>query len=71
MFTMVDEMLDRAYQQGRAELNAGIARSLAQLASTVSDELQGASPVRMERAVETPAQQRLASSTDLPKRSAG
>ena len=37
---MVDEMLDRAYQQGRAELNAGIARSLAQLASTVSDGLK-------------------------------
>jgi hypothetical protein len=35
MFTMVDEMLDRAYQQGRAELNAGIARSIAQLTSTL------------------------------------
>jgi hypothetical protein len=40
MFTMVDEMLDRAYQQGRAELNDGIARSLARLASTVGDGLR-------------------------------
>ncbi len=67
MFTMVDEMLDRAYQQGRAELNAGIARSLAQLASTVGDETQGASPDRMERAVETPGPAKARESTDLPR----
>jgi hypothetical protein len=40
MFTMVDEMLDRAYQQGRAELNAGIARSVAQLASTLGESFK-------------------------------
>ncbi len=32
MLTMMDEIFDRTYQQGRAELNAGIDRAIANVA---------------------------------------
>ncbi|HKX92537.1 MAG TPA: hypothetical protein VJM15_08970 [Sphingomicrobium sp.] len=34
---MVDEIFDRTYQNGRAELNAGIARGFAKLGSMLSE----------------------------------
>jgi hypothetical protein len=37
---MMDEMFDRAYRQGRTELNAGIQRALTQLSRTVGDGLE-------------------------------
>ena len=37
MITMMDEIFDRNYQAGRAELNAGIDRALARLAKAVGD----------------------------------
>ena len=37
---MVDEMFDRAYQSGRAELNASIDGSFGQLSRTVGDGLR-------------------------------
>lgn len=37
MVTMVDEIFDRTYQNGRAELNAGIARGFAKLGSMLSE----------------------------------
>jgi hypothetical protein len=40
MFTMIDEMFDRDYQYGRAQLNAGIDRAVAHLARTLGDSLK-------------------------------
>jgi len=37
MVTMVDEMFDRAYQTGRADLNAGVGALFAQLAKAVGN----------------------------------
>jgi hypothetical protein len=37
---MIDDMFDRSYRDARAELNAGIDRSLTQLARTVGDGLK-------------------------------
>jgi hypothetical protein len=40
MFIMIDEMFDRDYQHGRAQLNAGIDRAVAHLARTLGDSLK-------------------------------
>jgi len=40
MITMVDEIFDRTYQSGRAQLNAGIDRALASLARTLGDSFK-------------------------------
>jgi hypothetical protein len=40
MTLMRDEMFDRDYQWGRAELNAGIDRALAEIGRTVGDSLK-------------------------------
>jgi hypothetical protein len=37
---MVDEMLDRAYREGRAELNAGIAQALGHLSRVMGDSFR-------------------------------
>lgn len=37
---MVDEIFDRTYQSGRAELNAGLDRGLARLRDTVGKSLE-------------------------------
>ena len=37
---MIDEIFDRNYQAGRAELNAGIDRAISSLARTVGDSLK-------------------------------
>ena len=37
---MVDEMFDRTYQAGRADLNAGIDRAIARLGRTLGDSLK-------------------------------
>lgn len=37
---MIDEIFDRNYQAGRAELNAGIDRAVSGLARTVGDSLK-------------------------------
>lgn len=36
---MVDEIFDRTYQAGRADLNAGIGRGLARLGGTIAKSL--------------------------------
>lgn len=40
MVTMMDEIFDRTYQSGRAELNAGLDRAFAKIGRTVSDSLK-------------------------------
>ena len=37
---MVDEIFDRNYQQGRAELHAGLASAFGRIASSVSNTLK-------------------------------
>ena len=37
---MVDEIFDRTYQAGRADLNAGIGRGLARLGATIGKSLE-------------------------------
>ncbi len=37
MFTMVDEIFDRGYQDGRAELHAGLDRAFAGIGRAVAD----------------------------------
>ena len=37
---MMDEIFDRTYQSGRANLNAGIDRGLAKLGRTLSDSFE-------------------------------
>lgn len=37
---MIDDLFDRAYRDGRAELNAGLDHALAQFARTVGDGLR-------------------------------
>ena len=40
MITMIDELFDRNYQAGRANLNAGIDRAIANFSRTVGDTLK-------------------------------
>lgn len=40
MLTMVDEIFDRAYREGRAELNASLARSIAGLGQKIGDSFR-------------------------------
>ena len=40
MITMIDEIYDRGYQHGRAQLNSGIDRSLATISSELSKSLR-------------------------------
>jgi len=40
MVTMVDEIFDRTYQSGRAQMNAGIDRAFAKLARTLGDSFK-------------------------------
>lgn len=40
MFTMVDEIFDRAYQAGRAELNAAIIGGFAQLGRAIGNSFE-------------------------------
>ena len=40
MITMVDEIFDRTYQAGRAELNASLDRAFVGLGRTVGDALR-------------------------------
>jgi len=40
MVTMVDEHFDRAYREGRAQLNAGIASAISGLARTLGDSFR-------------------------------
>jgi hypothetical protein len=40
MVTMVDEMFDRAYQAGRADLNAGIEAALSRLVKAVGNSFK-------------------------------
>jgi hypothetical protein len=40
MHTMVDEIFDRTYQQGRADLNAGIDHAVASVASELGKSLK-------------------------------
>ena len=37
---MIDEIYDRTYQAGRADMNAGIDRALAAIGKTVGDSLK-------------------------------
>jgi hypothetical protein len=40
MITMVDEIFDRHYQAGRAELNAGLARAFSRFGRTIGDSFR-------------------------------
>ena len=40
MFTMVDEIFDRAYQAGRADMNAGIINGIAQLGRAIGNSFK-------------------------------
>jgi hypothetical protein len=40
MFTMMDQIFDRTYQSGRAELNAGLDRGFARIADTIGKSLK-------------------------------
>jgi len=40
MTTMIDEIFDRQYQSGRAELNAGLDRAFATIGRTLGDSLR-------------------------------
>jgi hypothetical protein len=40
MFTMVDEIFDRAYQDARADLNAGIISGIAQLGRAIGNSFK-------------------------------
>ena len=40
MVTMIDEIFDRTYQSGRAQLNAGIDRGFARLAEAIGGGLR-------------------------------
>jgi hypothetical protein len=40
MFTMVDEIFDRAYQAGRADLNAGIVGGIAKLGRAIGNSFK-------------------------------
>ena len=46
---MVDEMFDRDYQHGRAELNAGIDRAVANVARTLGDSLKALHRIEWRR----------------------
>ena len=51
MRTMRDEIFDRDYQAGRAELHAGIDRAVATIGRSLGDMLEGASPHPVDCAV--------------------
>jgi hypothetical protein len=40
MITMVDEIFDRSYQSGRAELNAGLDRAFSRIGGTIGKSLK-------------------------------
>ena len=40
MITMIDEIFDRTYQAGRADLNAGLDRAFTSMSRTVGDSLR-------------------------------
>ena len=42
---MMDEIFDRTYQSGRAELNAGIDRAVQSVARTLGDNLKVLHPI--------------------------
>ena len=40
MITMIDEIFDRTYQNGRADLNAGLDRAFARLGRAIGDSFR-------------------------------